>query len=898
MKKKINLLLLAILLPLFAAAQGFLHTDGHNIVNGDGESVILRGIGTGNWMIMEGYLMKSGEYGTHTEFKNRLIESIGVEKTDSFYNVWLDNHFTRADVDSMKAWGFNSVRPAMHYKWFTLPIEEEPVAGENTWLDKGFQLMDSLVVWASDNEMYVIFDMHGAPGGQGANKEISDYDPTKPSLWESQENKDKTVALWRKIAERYADEPWVGGYDLINETNWTFPEGNNSQMRELFGDITDAIREVDTNHMIIIEGNSWANDHSGLTPPWDDNFVYSFHKYWSGTGEGDLDWVIELRDDYNVPLWLGEAGENGNAWFTETISLSERNNIGWSWWPVKKNDLNCVLFVDMPGNYDTLMKVWNDELDVTMTEDEMFQAVLDWAENHKIENCEVKYDVIDAMIRQPHSNETLPFTEHQLTEPIYFSDFDYGRKEYAYDDADAGYYGGDWTAWNNGWSLRSDGVDIETIDDETGPTNGYNVGWTNDDEWMLYSLTADSTAAYTLEVRSATNNSSGCDFHLEINGVVVSDVLSLPGTGGWQSWQNATYENIIVPEGDIKIKFYLDKGGSNLSYFNFINPKSTESVEFRTMAAKSFGSGDSIMIDLSKAVTSLPGDLLASDFDITVNGESVGVTGVSISSESPYVLVLTHNGTIFSDNDVKVSYSGSSVQHESQNLTAFTDYPVTLDLAIVYWSIPGLVQVEDYVENFGFGFENAGTTSGYTDPGDYLTYRISVADAGYYQINYRVATIRSNAKLIFQTGDGTDYTSLDTITFTSTGGWSDWETQSSKPIYLESGYYFIKLLVLSSEHNLDWFELETTTASVEKTEKGELMIYPNPASDYLMFDFSENPEQSISVSIMNTEGRVLNYVSGINSEYRLDISNYSEGLYLVRIITDNNIFTKKVLVKK
>jgi hypothetical protein len=65
-----------------------------------------------------------------------------------------------------------------------------------------------------------------------------------------------------------------------------------------------------------------------------------------------------------------------------------------------------------------------------------------------------------------------------------------------------------------------------------------------------------------------------------------------------------------------------------------------------------------------------------------------------------------------------------------------------------------------------------------------------------------------------------------------------------------------------------------------------------------MFDFSENPEQSISVSIMNTEGRVLNYVSGINSEYRLDISNYSEGLYLVRIITDNNIFTKKVLVKK
>ena len=73
--------------------------------------------------------------------------------------------------------------------------------------------------------MYLILDLHAAPGGQGYNADISDYDDSKPSLWESKENRDKTVAFWKKIAERYKDEPWIGGYDLINETNWNLPGG-------------------------------------------------------------------------------------------------------------------------------------------------------------------------------------------------------------------------------------------------------------------------------------------------------------------------------------------------------------------------------------------------------------------------------------------------------------------------------------------------------------------------------------------------------------------------------------------------------------------------------------------------------------------------------------------------
>ena len=86
--------------------------------------------------------------------------------------------------------------------------------------------------------------------------------PTNPHLWESQENRDKFVALWTRIADRYKDNEWIGGYDLINETHWDL--GGNALLRAIFEDITEGIRSVDKNHILYIEGNSYANDHEGL----------------------------------------------------------------------------------------------------------------------------------------------------------------------------------------------------------------------------------------------------------------------------------------------------------------------------------------------------------------------------------------------------------------------------------------------------------------------------------------------------------------------------------------------------------------------------------------------------------------------------------------------------------
>ena len=356
-----------------------------------------------------------------------------------------------------------------------------------------------------------------APGGQGKDAAISDYDASKPSLWESEQNKAKFVALWRKIAERYANNPWIAGYDLLNETNYTFPEGNNSQLRALYGRLTNAIREVDSNHMIVIEGNWFANDFSGLTPAWDTNMAYSFHKYWTVNDVASIQWVLDLRNNTNRPIWLGETGENSNTWFTDCIELVEKNNIGWSFWPVKKTGINNILKVNTNNDYTDLIKYWKGNAPKPAVE-KAFQAVMTFANNHKFENCTIQHDVIDAMIRQPQTKDTKSFKTNTTESTVFAVDYDYGRAGYAYSDkVDANYHlsnNGNYTAWNNGFAYRNDGVDIESCSDAV--TNGYHVGWIDDGEWMQYTIQSAESMTYNILLRYASESTA--KVYVEVNG--------------------------------------------------------------------------------------------------------------------------------------------------------------------------------------------------------------------------------------------------------------------------------------------------------------------------------------------------------------------------------------------
>ncbi len=563
--------------PLFS--QGFLKTSGQQIVNENGENVLLRGIGFGGWMLQEGYMLRIYNEGQQHKIKDRIVDVIGAEKTGEFYNAWLANHVRKIDIDSLKSWGFNSVRLPMHYNLFTLPIEDEPVAGNHTWLTKGFQMTDSLLNWCEANKMYLILDLHAAPGGQGTDSNISDRDPEKPSLWDSNLNMHKTITLWKKLAERYKDEPWIGGYDIINEPNWGFTdyeidknglnEKVNAPLRKLMIDITNAIREVDTNHIIIVEGNGWGNNYSGIFPLWDDNMVISFHKYWNYNDQNSIQNALKMREEQNAPIWLGETGENSNVWFTQAIELVESHNIGWAWWPLKKLGFNNPLEIKFTPEYEKLLAYWYGEGDKPSNE-EAYKTLMSLADGSKLENCFYHKDVIDAMFRQVYSLETKPFKEHQLSSSLSINavDYDLGRNSYAYWDTDtANYYistGGSRTGWNLGRSYRNDGVDI--YKEENG--DGYYVGETKEGEWLQYSFESITEGKYSIEVEVASIVDTA-QFILKINKSEIEKPVQVPNTKGYENWVRIKAPAVTLKNGDNNLMILIGQGGFNLKSIKF-----------------------------------------------------------------------------------------------------------------------------------------------------------------------------------------------------------------------------------------------------------------------------------------------------------------------------------------
>ncbi|SEK37076.1 cellulase family glycosylhydrolase [Parapedobacter koreensis] len=558
--------------------KNFLHAQGHHIVNGHGDTIILRGMGLGGWMLQEGYMFRISFLGRQYRIRESIEDIIGKEETDRFYEQWLANHTRRVDIDSMAAWGFNSIRLPMHYNLYTLPVEDEPVDGENTWLEKGFAMTDSLLAWCKANRMYLILDLHAAPGGQGNDLNISDRNPDKPSFWESEANREKTIALWRKLADRYVDEEWIGGYDVLNETNWGFEdstdfrgtaEQTNVPLRQFLVDVTRAIREVDTNHIIFLEGNGFANNYNGIFPKWDDNLVLSFHKYGNPNTEASIQRFLDLREEHDIPLWLGESGENSNTWFTEAIELCERNGIGWAWWQNKKMGINQPLEIKQPEGYASLLDYWSGRGSKPSHEDA--QRILnEWLENIKLENNIFHPDVVDAMFRQVYTHGAIPFKENAVREGsvLHAIDFDLGRQRVAYYDTDTASYhytpGMD-TQGNRGRSYRNDGVDIQP------DSSGYHIFHIEDGEWLQYTLNVMEEGIMYLGL-AVNSETGGGRIRVAVNGETLPEPIAVPATGSGQTWTTLVVQIPAFTMGKHMVRITAETGGFNFKSLTFGQP--------------------------------------------------------------------------------------------------------------------------------------------------------------------------------------------------------------------------------------------------------------------------------------------------------------------------------------
>ena len=874
---------------------------GTTIVDENQDEVLLRGVGLGGWMLQEGYMMNSnGGADTQHEFKEKLNLLVGADNTNQFYQNWLDNFVTEADINAIADWGFNSVRVALHYNLLTLPIEEEPVEGENTWLEAGFERIDELMNWCTANNIYLILDLHAAPGGQGSDSAISDYDPDKPSLWESELNRDKTVALWGQLADRYKDEPWMGGYGLLNEVNWWPLDG--SVLRAFYIETTQAIRAVDQDHIIFIGGNSWSNDFSGLTPPWDSNLVYEFHKYWSYNDTESIQWVLDMQNQHNIPLWCGETGENSNVWYKDAMSLYETNNIGWSCWPYKRIATTVAPYsVPSNPNYESIINFWKGEGPEPTVAIAM-AGLNQLTDDILLENNTYYKDVVDAYIRQHQDNTSIPYTEHTIPGLVYLSDYDLGTNGIAYYDQDIANYSlstDQYEAWNRGWTYRNDGVDIQENSD-TNNSNGLHLSFIEKDEWVNYTVDVQESGFYNIDLRYATTQSGGQIKYL-IDGNDVSEQITLSNTGGWNNFTNHSTNNIYIEEGIQTFQiFVIGTISFNMSSLNF-SISNDPIPAMQAMSAVTVADEHSVNLALNHPLTAQTIDV--SSFEFLVNENAYNIDSIEIDPTNSLVLVITLSDFLHYQDNLKINHTGGVINSDYNSvLGALIDFPVQNNLEERFY-IPGLIQAESFTNQSGLATENTtdtggGLNIGYTDVNDYAEYPVFISQSGIYDLNLRVAAQWQSGQIEISLIENGTSEILGLFNLPVTGGWQSWVTNSNE-VDLIAGVYTLKIRVAQPGFNFNWMEflysdsnLSTNTLEVPKPY---ISLYPNPVNSTLTIKTTQNNIID-NITLFDISGRVILVKKGTNSvSEKINLSSLSNGSYFIKISTDSGEVTKKII---
>ncbi len=337
--------------PADLHSQEFIHTEGKNIVDGNGSTIALKGINLGNWLVPEGYMFKFKNTNSPMLIDKVVNELVGPGRARSFWKEFRDNYYTYEDIKFVKDCGFNSVRVPFNYRLFVL---EGP---ENKWINTGFEMLDRVIEWCEKENIYVILDMHCAPGGQTGDNIDDSFG--YPFLMVDDYAQDLITRIWERIAERYKDRKIVLGYDLMNEPIAHYFEDENLgvNLEPLYKKITSAIRKVDSNHIIILGGARWNTDFSIFSKPFDTNLIYEFHKYWCDTTQAEIQEYVDFRDKFNVPIWMGESGENTYEWISAWRRLMDNNNIGWCFWPLKRLDTDrSILSVTEPDEYNKVIE--------------------------------------------------------------------------------------------------------------------------------------------------------------------------------------------------------------------------------------------------------------------------------------------------------------------------------------------------------------------------------------------------------------------------------------------------------------------------------------------------------------------------------------------------------------
>ena len=319
---------------------------GEDIVDADGNAVVLRGTNFGGWLVQEGWMCPTKQTDTLSTDMT-LYSRFGKEKAEALISAYQDSWITEEDFKTVKELGLNVVRVPFTYMnvYHHLSDEGELLhPDEFTLREDPFERLDFALEMCKKYGLYLILDMHGAVGSQNGSDHSGDTSRT--NLYAGTElgeaYREKTAELWALVAEHFAGESNVAGYDLLNEPT----RASGATQWDYYDVLYDAVREADPDHMIFIEAIWEPGD---LPAPEDygwENVVYEYHHYnWDYNNQPNKSFYTFkklLGNTHKVPSLIGEF----NAWGDSRRSTGKRdqtdleanagvlefyNGEGWHW---------------------------------------------------------------------------------------------------------------------------------------------------------------------------------------------------------------------------------------------------------------------------------------------------------------------------------------------------------------------------------------------------------------------------------------------------------------------------------------------------------------------------------------------------------------------------------------
>jgi aryl-phospho-beta-D-glucosidase BglC (GH1 family) len=383
------LLLLALCYIQPLKAQHFFSTKGKQILGPEGKPFLMKGTNLGNWLVPEGYMFKFDDASSPRLIDQTLRELIGPAETDQFWLKFLTNYITAEDIHYLKSIGMNSIRIPFNYKLFTT---EHYMGGSNA--ERGFVYLDRVINWCKKENLFVLLDMHCAPGGQTGDNIDDSYG--YPFLFEDATLQNNCIRIWQRIAAHYANEKIIIGYDLLNEPIAHYFDKTilNPLLEPLYKKITGAIRTVDKNHLLFIGGAQWDSNFEPFGKPFDSKLVYTFHKYWTPPTRAVIEDYVQFSEKYQVPIYCGETGENEDEWVATFRKMLDSNQIGWHYWPYKKIDnTRGIVQFNKPEGYDSVIHYANQpkkNLEAVRQARPQQISIIKKALNDFLENCRFK----------------------------------------------------------------------------------------------------------------------------------------------------------------------------------------------------------------------------------------------------------------------------------------------------------------------------------------------------------------------------------------------------------------------------------------------------------------------------------------------------------------------------